>query len=68
MPPYTNSANHCFALNGDIYNPEVDGLDEVINVYKHAINAVNLYGPTHFAQILELINDKAEADNCSQAN
>lgn len=44
-----STAEHCFALNGDIFNPECDGLEGVMEAYKHAIKSVNLYGPTHFA-------------------
>lgn len=68
IPPHNQTADHCFALNGNIFDPEVDGLEEVINVYKKAINSVNLYGPTNFAPIIELINDMAEADEVSQQN
>lgn len=52
---------HCFALNGDIFNPECDGLEGVIDAYKHAINSINLYGPTHFSSLLELVNDMTES-------
>jgi len=68
IPPYTNVADHCFALNGDIFNPECDGIEGVMEAYKHAINRANLYGPTHFGGILELINDMTEALQCSQNN
>ena len=68
IPPYSQQANHCFALNGNIYDPEVDGLDGVIEVYKNAINKVNLYGPTNFAPILRLVNEMTEDLKCSQAN
>ena len=27
------STSHCFALNGNIFDPEVDGIDGVISVY-----------------------------------
>ena len=30
--------------------------------YKNALKNVNLYGPTYFAPIIELINDMAEAE------
>lgn len=40
----------------------------MINVYKRAINSVNLYGPTNFAPILDLVNDMAEFDEVSQQN
>jgi len=68
VPPSTNRASHCFALNGDIFDPEVDGLDGVIESYKNALKNVNLYGPTNFAPIIELINDMAEAEQVSQVN
>ena len=68
VPPSTNRASHCFALNGNIFDPEVDGLEGVMEAYKNALKNVNLYGPTNFAPIIELVNDMAEADNVNQAN
>ena len=68
MPPSTNRASHCFALNGNIFDPEVDGLEGVIAAYKNALQNVNLYGPTNFAPIIEMVNDMAEEDNVSQDN
>ena len=69
IPPALNGrASHCFALNGDIFDPEVDGLDGVVEVYKNALKNVNLYGPTNFAPIIELVADMAEEENVTQAN
>ena len=68
IAPYTGQANHCFALNGDIFDPEVDGLEGVIEAYKNSINRVQLYGPTNFAPTLELVNEMTEKMNCSQQN
>lgn len=68
ISPYLNRADHCFALNGDIFQPECDGLDGVINAYKHAIKSVNLYGPTHFSGVLELIVDMTESMKVTQQN
>ena len=33
IPPYTNRASHCFALNGDIFNPRVNGVQGVMQCY-----------------------------------
>lgn len=30
--------SHCFALNGNIFDPECDGLEGVVDAYKHAIS------------------------------
>jgi len=68
IPPYSQKANHCFALNGNIFDPEVDGLDGVIEAYKHAINSVNLYGPTNFSPIISMINDMTEQEKVTQRN
>ena len=40
----------------------------MIEAYKNALKNVNLYGPTNFAQIIELVNDMAESENVSQLN
>lgn len=68
VPPSTNRASHCFALNGNIFDPEVDGLEGVVEAYKNALQNVNLYGPTNFAPIIELINDMAESEQVDQMN
>ena len=68
VPPSTNRASHCFALNGNIFDPEVDGLDGVMEAYKNSLKNVNLYGPTNFAPIIELINDMAEGERVDQLN
>ena len=61
----TNRASHCFALNGDIFKPECNGIDGVLEAYQNAIHKVNLYGPTNFAEIISAINARCEAAECS---
>lgn len=62
IPPAQSRASHCFALNGDIFDPECDGLEGVMSAYKSALQNVNLYGPTNFAPIIELVCDMAEEE------
>jgi hypothetical protein len=50
-------------LNGDIFNPECVGVWGVVEAYKNALNVINLSGPTHFAPILEMVNDMTEGMN-----
>ena len=64
-------ASHCFAMNGDIFNPEVIGLDNVIRVYRNSLHHCALYGPTNFGSILAQINahcahQKAEQSQYNQ--
>ena len=33
VPPYINRASHCFALNGNIFDPRVNGIEEVMQCY-----------------------------------
>jgi hypothetical protein len=58
----THRASHCFALNGDIFDPECDGLQGVIDAYKNALQKAALYGPTHFADVLKMVVDMAESE------
>lgn len=53
FPAAPQRASHCFALNGNIFNPRVNGIPEAINHYQNALRNVNLYGPTYFSNVLE---------------
>lgn len=66
VPPTKGRASHCFALNGDIFDPECNGIDGVVQAYQRAIQNCNLYGPTYFSEILSAINGRAEAMEVSQ--
>lgn len=47
--------SHCFALNGNIYDPEVEGIEGVIEAYQKALHNVDLYGPTNFSPLIEYV-------------
>ena len=51
----TMKVSHCFALNGDIFKPEVNGVQGIMNVYQHAIQRAGLLGPTYFAPIINYV-------------
>jgi len=51
-----NTVSHCFALNGNIFAPECNGVKGVMNAYYNAIKKVQLYGNTQFSHILKFIN------------
>ena len=46
-------------MNGDIFNPECDGIEGVIEAYENAIKNVKFYGPTHFSQVIKMVADMA---------
>ena len=62
--------SHCFALNGDIFNPECPGVHGILNVYNHAIRKATLSGPTNFAPILKYVNEycRQKMEEISQYN
>jgi len=44
--------SHCFALNMNEDNPEVNGVEGIMSAYDEAFNTVTLSGPTLFSQVL----------------
>lgn len=68
MPPYHTRASHCFALNGDIFNPRVNGIEEVLQRYQQAITNAKLYGPTNFADIINEVNNHVTSCQVTQMN
>ena len=59
MPGSKKKACHCFALNGNIFDPEIDTIEGVVECYKNNLEKVDFYGPTHFAEIVKLAVDFA---------
>ncbi len=51
LPP-SGRVSHCFALNGNEENPEVKGLDGILQAYNQTLSRATLYGPTIFSQVL----------------
>lgn len=54
------TAYHKFALNGDCFRPECNGIDGVIEAYWNAIQKTQLYGPTNFSEIISDVCDRIE--------
>lgn len=64
VPPQ-NRVSHCFPLNGQEDNPEVRGLDGILNVYRQSLGQVTLYGPTIFHQVFRKAFEMA-GPHCTQ--
>lgn len=44
--------SHCFPLNNNASNPEVEGINGIQAAYLQAVYSVELYGPTWFAPVV----------------
>eukprot|EP00029_Vermamoeba_vermiformis_P008752 TRINITY_DN417_c0_g2_i1.p1 TRINITY_DN417_c0_g2~~TRINITY_DN417_c0_g2_i1.p1 ORF type:complete len:536 (+),score=115.33 TRINITY_DN417_c0_g2_i1:31-1638(+) len=65
---YKNSTNHCFPLNGNDSNPEVVGLQGLLDTYKESVAKYPLSAPTKFAPFLKQARKIAENSKKSGAN
>jgi len=52
IKPDQEEADHCFALSFDEGNPEAEGVEGVLELYQSSVSAVQLYGPTNFADVI----------------
>merc|ERR1712228_220980 len=67
LNPYGKQISHCFNLTLQPNEEEVNGIDGLIEAYKHCISKVQLYGPTYFGEILENASAKSMGI-CTQQN
>ena len=59
---YNGKASHCFACSGNIFDPEMDRIEGVIQGYSNALNKVEFHGPTCFAKILEFCRECIQSE------
>eukprot|EP01083_Nonionella_stella_P018176 50772_1 len=48
-----SQTSHCFSVTFDENNPEVGGVDGIVNAYKASFAKLQLSGPTYFHQIIQ---------------
>jgi len=53
-----NSVNHCFAMNGNPANPDIVGIQGIVDTYRQTLPQIGLGGPTLFGPLL------SEFKNC----
>jgi hypothetical protein len=61
LDDYDGIVSQCFAINGNIFNPEVKAIDGVIEAYKKIIPKLTFHGPTIFSKIVKMTADYAAA-------
>lgn len=52
-----NKVNHCFSLTGNSLNPEVHGVQGIIEAYRRTLPSIKFAGPTFFRPILDAFYD-----------
>ena len=52
---FNQNVSHCFALNGNIFAPEVFGIKGVADIYLKNILKLSFFRPTHFHLILNYV-------------
>lgn len=57
--PYINEVSHCFALNGNIFAPEINGIEGVLSYYQKNVCQLAFSGPTNFAEIIRYMGEMA---------
>ena len=66
----TTGISHCFPINGNMGDPEIQTIQGVINTYRQTLPNIGLGGPTLFAPLLEqfmsFVSATAQTKMCYQ--
>ena len=54
--------DHCYPLNGNMDDPEIDGIDGILEAYRNVLNNTELWGPTHFHHFIDRLNNTVKQD------
>ncbi|CAG9334743.1 unnamed protein product [Blepharisma stoltei] len=60
--------NHCFPINFNNSDPNVQGLDGLMHSYSEVLNVIEFSGPTLFAQVIQKAVLEAERAQVHQGN
>jgi len=48
---HLNELVHCFPINGNIEDPGITGLKNLLKKYREALKGIELFGPTFFEKV-----------------
>jgi hypothetical protein len=48
----TNTTSHCFPMNGNLQDPEIQGIEAIVACYRQTLPSISLSGPTFFGPLL----------------
>ena len=64
IPPNSDKISHCFNINFNDDNPEIETIENIIKYYRESLDKVKFYGPTCFPplikKVMSEINDELE--------
>ena len=62
-----NKVSDCFPLNGNIQNANIQGVDQVLDVYQKNLQKIKFGGPTRFAPLIRKAREQVEEQNVTGA-
>ena len=54
--------SHCFPLNGNPDDPEIKGIDGILEAYRKVLNNSELAQPTYFHYVIDTLNEKVKRE------
>jgi len=61
VPPTNSAVSHAFALNGDFFAPEVNGVEDLLSKYRGSLHVTRLHGPTFLQPVVDVAASWAQA-------
>ena len=52
LPPYYNVISHCFALNGNFFDPTIDGLENIVKTFRQKTKEIRQHVSSIFVDII----------------
>ena len=62
VPPNEIDVNHCFNINFNKNDPNIKGIDKILEYYKKSFKKVKLYGPTYFEPVIRQVIKEIKDD------
>ena len=56
------NVDHCFPLNCNPNDPEINGIDGILQAYRVVLNNTQLFGPTYFHYFIDRLNAQVKED------
>ena len=61
-----NNVSHCYPLNANPNNPNIQGIDGILQTYRNILNQTKLFGPTYFHFIIDKVISLVKEDVISE--